>query len=54
MAARNGDDFRMLWHGGWQGRFSSQSEVDLALCGMLAFLDGRDPDRLDGRSGRAV
>lgn len=45
--ARNGVDFRDLWNGRWEGRHSSQSEAELALCGMLAFWTGRDPDRID-------
>jgi putative DNA primase/helicase len=54
MQAKNGDDFKMLWAGGWQGRYQSQSEADLVLCGMLAFWTGRDAGRVDAlfrRSG---
>jgi putative DNA primase/helicase len=54
MQAKNGDDFKMLWAGGWQGRYTSQSEADLVLCGMLAFWTGHDAGRMDAlfrRSG---
>ena len=47
MQARNGADFGALWDGRWQDRYGSQSEADLALCGLLAFWTGRDPDRID-------
>ncbi len=45
--AKNGDQFRMLWAGAWQGRYGSQSEADLALCDLLAFWTGGDPNRID-------
>ena len=45
--ARNGDEFSSLWAGDWQGRYGSQSEADLALCGVLAFWTGRDAGRVD-------
>jgi putative DNA primase/helicase len=47
-AARNGVAFQELYQGSWQGRYSSQSEADLALCTMLAFWTGRDAARIDG------
>jgi NrS-1 polymerase HBD domain len=46
-AARGGDELRVLYTGGWQGRYDSQSEADLALCSRLAFWFQRDPDRID-------
>lgn len=46
-AARNGVAFEVLWAGRWEGNYWSQSEADLALCAMLAFWAGRDPDRVD-------
>jgi primase-polymerase (primpol)-like protein len=58
--ARNGETTRMLFAGAWEGRYSSQSEADLALCSTLAFWFGRDPERINrvfrssvstGRSG---
>jgi hypothetical protein len=45
--ARNGEDVKMLFAGAWQGRYSSQSEADLALATRLAFWFGRDADRID-------
>jgi putative DNA primase/helicase len=45
-AAKNGADFRRLWDGDSSG-YPSQSEADLALCGMLAFWTGGDPGRID-------
>jgi hypothetical protein len=45
--ARNPEEFRMLYDGAWQGRYGSQSEGDLALCGMLAFWTGRNAARVD-------
>ena len=47
MRARNGSDFAALWDGRWQDRYGSQSEADLALCSLLAFWTGRNPDRID-------
>lgn len=47
LAAKNGTDFQALLDGRWEGRYTSQSEADLAFCGMLAFWTGRDPDRID-------
>lgn len=47
LRARNGADFERLWAGDWKGRYGSQSEADLALCGMLAFYTGSDPERID-------
>ena len=45
--AGNGDKFRRLWSGEWQGEYPSQSEADQALCTHLAFWAGKDPDRID-------
>ena len=47
MRARNGADFAALWRGEWEGRYPSQSEADLALCGALAFWTGRDAGRVE-------
>jgi putative DNA primase/helicase len=47
MAARNGAEFRVLWNGKWEDRYSSQSEADLALAGLLRFWTGADPARMD-------
>jgi hypothetical protein len=46
--AANGEKFRKLWRGEWQDCYSSQSEADLALTGMLAFWCGPDAERIDG------
>jgi putative DNA primase/helicase len=46
-AATNGDKFRKLWAGDWQGDYTSQSEADEALCCHLAFWTGKDADRMD-------
>ena len=44
--AANGDKFSRLYAGDTSG-YSSLSEADLALIGMLAFYAGPDPDRLE-------
>ena len=45
--ARNGSTFRMLYdYGDWSGH-DSQSEAELALCGMLAFWTAGDGARID-------
>jgi len=41
--ARNGAKFSKLWSGDWSD-YGSQSEADLALCGILAFWLGPDPE----------
>jgi len=47
-AAANGEKFKKLWSGNWQGTYPSQSEGDEALCCELAFWTGRDAGRMDG------
>jgi len=37
MQSKNGDAFKHLWEGKWEGFYSSQSDADLALCNHLAF-----------------
>lgn len=44
--ASNGEKFRRLWRGDTTG-YDSHSEADMALCAMLAFWTGGDPDRVD-------
>jgi putative DNA primase/helicase len=44
--AENGEKFRQLWNGNTAG-YPSQSEADLALCGLLAFWTGGDRRRID-------
>lgn len=46
--AKNGARFGSLYAGNWQAAgFTSQSEADLSLCGMLAFWTGNDTGRID-------
>jgi hypothetical protein len=45
-AAANGTRFSRLWNGDTE-EYSSHSEADLALCGMLAFWTGGDDARVD-------
>ncbi len=44
--AQNGAKFEQLWNGE-AGEYQSNSEGDLALCGLLAFWTGKDPNRID-------
>lgn len=44
--ARNGTTFKMLWSGDFS-HYSSQSEADLALCGILAFWTNRNISQMD-------
>lgn len=44
--AQNGEKFRRLWSGDTSG-YSSQSEADAALCGILAFWTGNDAGKMD-------
>jgi putative DNA primase/helicase len=51
--ARNGHRFARLWSGD-VSEYPSHSEADLALCALLAFWTGPDPERIDAlfrRSG---
>ena len=53
--ASNGDKFERLWNGDTSG-YPSHSEADQALCNMLAFWTGGDPqqiERLFSQSGLA-
>lgn len=45
--AKNGPRFARLFAGQWEGDHGSQSEADLALCSILAFWTGKDPDQID-------
>jgi primase-polymerase (primpol)-like protein len=44
--AENGEKFGRLWRGETSG-YDSHSEADMALCCLLAFWTGRDPQRVD-------
>jgi primase-polymerase (primpol)-like protein len=44
--ATNGDKFLKLWNGDTSD-YRSHSEADLALCAMLAFWTGPDPERIE-------
>jgi len=46
ITARDGAKFRALWNGDTSG-YPSQSEADLALCRLLAFWTGGDPERIE-------
>jgi hypothetical protein len=36
-SASNGELFKQLWFGQWQGKYPSQSEADIAFCNIVAF-----------------
>src|SRR5215204_6488757 len=44
--AINGDNFLKLWNGD-ASDYESHSEADLALCSMIAFWTGPDPERIE-------
>lgn len=46
-SCKTGQVFQLLYSGGWQGIFNSQSEADLALCGQLAFWCQKDEAQID-------
>jgi hypothetical protein len=46
--AANGNKFKQLWEKDWQGAgYNSQSEADAALCVILGFYVGTNPERID-------
>src|ERR1700722_21015679 len=45
--ARNGERFKRLWSGDISDYENDHSRADLALCRMLAFWCGPDPERID-------
>jgi putative DNA primase/helicase len=45
--AVNGEKFKKLWIGDWNGMYGSQSEADQALCCELAFWTGKDLGQMD-------
>jgi putative DNA primase/helicase len=46
-AAKNSDKFMRLFYDGDTSGYPSKSEADLALCGMLGFWCGHDPEQID-------
>lgn len=46
-AAKNGSTFTTLFSGNWESLYGSHSEADLALCDILAFWTGADPEKID-------
>lgn len=44
---KNGEKFSKLFNGDWVGDYGSQSEADAALCAIIAFRTGPDPDTID-------
>jgi len=51
--ADNGEKFRRLWAGDTSG-YTSASEADAALCSLLAFWTGPDPQRIDSLFRRSA
>lgn len=51
-AAANGEKFQALWDGDTSG-YDSHSEADLALCTLLAFWTGGDPQRIEALFARS-
>jgi putative DNA primase/helicase len=45
--AKNGAKFERLWNGDVSGHNDDDSAADMALCGLLAFWTGCDPDWID-------
>ena len=44
---KNGEKFRKLYYDGDFSNYGSQSEADCALCAMIAFRTGADPEMID-------
>lgn len=44
---RNGEKFKALYHDGNTSSYGSASEADAALCAMIAFRTGPDPEMID-------
>lgn len=47
MRSKSGGLFGELLNGQWEGRYSSQSEADIAFCNMLAFFCGKNAEQMD-------
>src|SRR5699024_6829979 len=45
--SKNGQRFTILFEGGWEQFYVSQSEADMALANDLAFWTARDPQKMD-------
>src|SRR5699024_9730758 len=45
--SKNGQRFTILFEGGWEQFYDSQSEADMALANDLAFWTARDPQKMD-------
>lgn len=45
--SKNGQRDRLFLQGGWEEKYESQSEADLAFCNDLAFWTGKDPKMMD-------
>ncbi len=47
MKQKNGEKFRKLYNDGDYSEYGSQSEADCAMCAMIAFRTGADPQMID-------
>lgn len=47
LESKQGDSFSSFLNGGWESKYPSQSEADLAFANMLAFWTGRDFQKMD-------
>jgi hypothetical protein len=47
MATKKDETFEPLWQGVWVGKYNSQSEADMALCGKLAWWGNCDVSQID-------
>jgi hypothetical protein len=47
IATTKDDTFSPLWSGQWEGRYNSQSEADMSLCGKLAFWSNCDSSQME-------
>lgn len=47
LASKNGTRFKLLYEGGWEQFYTSQSEADMAFANDLAFWCGKDTNKMD-------
>ena len=47
LKSKQGEAFKLLYRGSWQGLYESQSEADIAFCNMLAFWCAGNMDTMD-------